>query len=59
MNRVGTDMMNEKIQKQIDKLDIQLDMNGKDRIQKNIDTNEIIKFDFTGGMYNLEIFQTV
>lgn len=59
MNRTGTDMMDERLQEQIDKLDIQLDNKVKERIKEIIDSNEIIKFDFTGGMNNLESFLTV
>lgn len=57
MNRVGTDM-DEQVQEHIDNLDIQLVDKVKVRIQEILDSNEIVKFDFTGSMNNLENFIT-
>jgi len=58
VNRIGTDIMNEGIQEQIDKLDIQLESKVKDKIQEITDSNEIVKFDISA-MNNLDGFITM
>ncbi len=56
MNRKGTDIMDEELQIQIDKLDIELDQKVKQRLQEIKSSNEILRFDFIEGMNNLESF---
>jgi len=59
MNRKGTDMMDEEIQIKYDILDIELDEKVKIRLQEIKDSNEIIRFDFIGGMNNLQSFLSI
>jgi hypothetical protein len=59
INRKGTDIMDEEIQIKYDKLDIQLDEKVKIRLQEIKDSNEIIRFDFIGGMNNLQSFLSI
>jgi len=59
MNRKGTDMMDEEIQIKYDILDIELDEKVKIRLQEIKDSNESIRFDFIGGMNNLQSFLSI
>jgi len=56
INRKGTDIMDEELQIKFDKLDIELDEKVKQKIKQIKETNEIVRFDFIGGMNNLESF---
>jgi len=59
MNRKGTDIMDEELQIRYDKKDIELDMQVKLKLKEIKELNEIIRFDFIGGMNNLESFLSV
>ena len=59
MNRRQLDIMDEEVQMQYDKLDIELDKKVKTRLQEIKATNEIIKFDFIGSMNNLDSFLSI
>ena len=59
MNRKGTDIMDEELQIKFDKLDIELDQKVKLKLEEIKDSNEIIRFDFIGGMNNLESFLSI
>lgn len=59
INRKGSDIMDEELQIKYDKLDIELDEKVKHRIKEIKATNEIVRFDFIGGMNNLESFLSI
>lgn len=58
-NRKGSDILDEEIQIKYDKLDLELDEKVKRKIKEIKATNEIVNFDFIGGMNNLESFLSV
>ena len=59
MNRKHLDIMDEKIQTEYDKLDIDLDAQVKKRLEEILATNEIMKYDFVGSLNNIESFFSI
>jgi hypothetical protein len=59
MNRKHLDPMDIEADFKYDQLDQQLNEKVKSRLQKIVDSNEIIRFDFICGMNNLESFLSI
>ena len=59
MNRKGLSMMDEDIQIEYDKLDVELNKKVKVRLEEISATNEIIKYDFIDSLNNLHSFLSI
>ena len=59
MNRKDLDIMDEQVQVKFDKLDNELNEKVKHRLKEILATNEIIKYDFTDSLNNLNSFVSI
>ena len=59
MNRKDLDIMDEEVQIQYDKLDVELNEKVKKKLEQIVEENEIIKYDFIDALNNLDSFLSI